>query len=55
MKLAKLRWKSLLTFVLSVFFAVGAFGNLFASECIASDFIRWRYPAGFHYVTRSRL
>ena len=51
MLLKNLPWKTLVTLFLAVFFLVGAFGNIFASEQIQNDYIRWGYPKYFHYIT----
>jgi hypothetical protein len=37
--------------VLAAFFALGAIGNIFASESILADYERWGYPSWFHYIT----
>lgn len=53
MNTSKFSWKTGITIVLSAFFFVGAIGNIFVSEEIAADYLRWGYPAWFHFVTGS--
>ncbi len=47
----KLRWKPALAWLLAAFFVIGGLGNIFVTEAIRSDYLRWGYPDWFHYVT----
>ncbi|MGL3606430.1 DoxX family protein [Rhizobium sp. G187] len=49
--MSRLNWLSALNWLLAAFFAIGAFGNMFASETILADYQRWGYPDWFHWVT----
>ncbi|UOA30250.1 MULTISPECIES: DoxX family protein [Rhodobacterales] len=49
--LNNLPWKSVLALLLAAFFIVGGLGNIFASETIRADYLRWGYPSWFHYIT----
>ena len=49
--LSNFSWKSALAWLLAAFFVVGGLGNIFASEAIRADYLRWGYPDWFHYVT----
>lgn len=51
MRLDKFSWKELPAWLLAVFFLIGSFGNIFASDGIAADYARWGYPTWFHYMT----
>lgn len=53
MKLPEFSWKVLLAWLLAAFFLIGAIGNIFVSEQIATDYARWGYPGWFHYLTGS--
>jgi len=44
-------WTSVLAWSLAAFFVVGGIGNIFASDAIRADYLRWGYPTWFHYVT----
>lgn len=41
----------LLNGLLVAFFLVGGLGNVFATDQILADYLRWGYPAWFHYLT----
>ncbi|WP_032830654.1 MULTISPECIES: DoxX family protein [unclassified Pseudomonas] len=47
----KFSWRPILAWTLAAFFLVGAIGNIFVSESIAEDYLRWGYPDWFHFVT----
>lgn len=51
MSLTRFNWKTLLAYLLAVFFLIGAVGNTFVSDEIAADYARWGYPSWFHYLT----
>lgn len=44
-------WQHLLAGLLSAFFLLGGYMNIFASAEIGADYARWGYPAWFHYLT----
>lgn len=44
-------FKDLASWVLAVFFMVGAIGNGQASHRVKADYRRWGYPRGFHRIT----
>lgn len=47
----EIRWASSPAWLLAAFFLVGAYGNTFVTAEIATDYARWGYPQGFHYLT----
>ncbi|HDR9872817.1 TPA: DoxX family protein [Burkholderia cenocepacia] len=51
MKLRRISWGTFLALLLAAFFIVGAIGNIFVTEKIAFDYMRWGYPDWFHYIT----
>lgn len=46
-----LSWRPILAWTLAAFFLFGAIGNIFVSESITEDYLRWGYPDWFHFVT----
>ncbi|WP_232830585.1 DoxX family protein [Oceanicella sp. SM1341] len=44
-------WRHLCAGLLAAFFVLGGSLNLFPSEEIRADYVRWGYPASFHIVT----
>lgn len=47
----RINWPFVLRWALAAFFVFGGFGNIFASQTILADYVRWGYPHWFHYVT----
>jgi len=47
----ELTWKLILVVVLVAFFAFGGIVNLLPPKSIVDDFVRWGYPAWFHFLT----
>ena len=43
--------RTVLALILAAFFVVGGTANMLASEATRADYLRWGYPAWFHYVT----
>lgn len=42
---------SIVASLIGLFFLIGAIGNWIAPPRIGADYVRWGYPAYFHYVT----
>lgn len=44
-------FRSLIVWVLVIFFIIGGIGNVFPPAAVQADYQRWSYPDWFHYVT----
>ena len=51
MSVRKLSWRQIPAWALAAFFVVGSGINLAAPPATATDYLRWGYPAWFHFVT----
>ncbi len=49
--ISRLPWRSILNWVLIVFFVFGGAGNIIAPPAVLTDYQRWGYPGWFHYLT----
>lgn len=46
-------WSQVLALALAAFFVVGSLSNILAPGSIYEEYLRWRYPHWFHFVTGS--